>query len=253
MRSRKFATGMPRSGSRSSRSSSIARASFRRTRSNVPALRMRFAARRTLPLLWIFMVAGTACGAGTALAAKAPPFKVASRIPLGGEGGWDYVAVDPDAQRLFVTHNLRVQVIDLSTDHVAGEIPDTPGPHGVAIAADLGRGFVSCGRDSSVAIFDSKTLAPIGRIKLNARNPDAIAYDPVSKRVFTFNGGTSNSTVIDAATGNIVGTINLNGTPEFAVADGQGRIYANLEDQSAMIAIDTGTMQVVSRWPLKPG
>jgi len=211
------------------------------------ARRTRFAARTFLPSILTLALAGSA------LAASAPRFKVASRIPLGGEGGWDLVAVDPDAQRLFVTHNTRVQVIDLSTDHLAGEIPDTPGPHGVAIAADLGRGFVSAGRDSSVTVFDSKTLAVIGRIKLSSRNPDAITYDPVSKRVFTFNGGSANSTVIDAAAGNIVGSITLNGKPEFAVSDGKGRIYANLEDASALIAIDTNTLQVVSRWPLKPG
>jgi len=213
----------------------------------MPARRTRFAARTFLPSILALVVAGTA------LAANAPRFKVASRIPLGGEGGWDLVVVDPDAQRLFVTHNTRVQVIDLSTDHLAGEIPDTPGPHGVAIADDLGRGFVSGGRDSSVTIFDSKTLAVIGRIKLSSRNPDAITYDPVSKRVFTFNGGSANSTVIDAAAGNIVGSIALNGKPEFAVSDGKGKIYANLEDASALIAIDTNTLQVVSRWPLKPG
>jgi len=214
---------------------------------------MRFTARAFLPSLLVLMIAGAPRGAGIASAADAPRFKVASRIPLGGEGGWDCVAVDPVAQRLFVTHNTRVQVIDLSTDHAIGEIPDTPGPHGVAIAADLGRGFVTGGRDSSVTIFDAKTLNVISRIKLSSRNPDAITYDPASKRVFTFNGGSGNSTVIDAATGSIVGSIALDGRPEFAVSDGQGKIFANLEDQSAMIAIDTKTLQVVSRWPLKPG
>jgi DNA-binding beta-propeller fold protein YncE len=191
--------------------------------------------------------------AAGAHAAKSPRYKVDSRIPLGGEGGWDMVTIDPDGQRLYVTHNLRVQVIDLSTEHVMGEIPDTPGPHGVAIAGDLGRGFVSNGRDSSVTVFDSRTLAVIGRVQLEAKNPDAIAYDPVSKRVFTFNGGSGNTTAIDAATSGIVGTLSLDGRPEFAVADGKGMIYANLEDKSEVVAFDTQKLQVVSRWPLKPG
>jgi len=191
--------------------------------------------------------------AAGAHAAKPPRYHVESRIPVGGEGGWDMVTVDPDGQRLYVTHNLRVQVIDLSTEHVIGEIPDTPGPHGVAIAGGLGRGFVSNGRDSSVTVFDSRTLAVIGRIQLEARNPDAIAYDPVSKRVFTFNGGSGNTTAIDAATSGIIGTLALDGRPEFAVADGKGMIYANLEDESMVLAIDAQKLQVVSRWPLKPG
>lgn len=192
--------------------------------------------------------------AGHTKAADMPPrFKVQSHILLGGEGGWDLVTVDPEALRLYVTHSVRVQVIDLSTDHVAGEIPDTPGPHGVAIAGDLGRGFVSNGRDSSVTVFDSRTLTVIGRIKLAAKNPDAIAYDPVTKRVFTFNGGSGNTTAIDAATSSVVGSVDLGGRPEFAVADGKAMIYANLEDQSAIVAIDTQKLQVVSRWPLAPG
>lgn len=182
-----------------------------------------------------------------------PTFKIDMRIPVGGEGGWDLVAVDPETSRLYVTHNTRVQVIDLSTNRVVGEIPDTPGPHGVAIASDIGRGFVSCGRDSSVTVFDSKTLAVIGKIQLDSRNPDAIAYDPVSKRVFTFNGGSDNTTAIDAATSGIVSSLALDGRPEFAVADGKGTIFANLEDKSAIVAIDTQKLQVVSRWPIAPG
>jgi len=214
---------------------------------------------RVFLLSTVILAGATGALATKAQAAHARPadlpkqFKIDMKIPVGGEGGWDCVAVDPEASRLYVTHNVRVQVIDLSTNRVVGEIPDTPGPHDVAIAGDLGRGFVSNGRDSSVTVFDSRTLAAIGKIKLDSRNPDAIAYDPVSKHVFTFNGGSDNTTAIDAATNGIVGSLALGGRPEFAVADGRGMIYANLEDKSAIVAIDTQKLQVVSRWPIAPG
>lgn len=181
------------------------------------------------------------------------PTKVAHRILLGGEGGWDALTVDSETHRLFVTHGTRVQVVDVKTDKVLGEISDTPGVHGVALAGDLGRGFTSNGRDSSVTIFDLKTLAVLGRLKLPARNPDAIEYDPVTKRVFAFNGGSSSATAIDAATGTIAGSVALGGRPEFAVADGAGKMYVNLEDSSAVVAFDARTLEVLHRWPLAPG
>jgi DNA-binding beta-propeller fold protein YncE len=191
--------------------------------------------------------------ASAVLAADAPPFTVAHRILLGGEGGWDALTVDAATHRLFVTHATRVQVVDVKTDKVVGEIADTPGPHGVALAPDLGRGFTSNGRDSSVTVFDLKTLAVLGRLKLDARNPDAITYDPVSKRVFAFNGGSASASVIDAAADTLVGTVPLDGKPEFAAADGKGNLYANLEDSSAVVALDTRTLHVLHRWPLAPG
>ncbi len=188
-----------------------------------------------------------------AIGSGAPPFKVSHRIPIGGEGGWDALTIDAPTHRLFVTHATHVQVVDVKTDKVVGEIPDTPGPHGVALAPDLGRGFTSNGRDSSVTVFDLKTLAILGRLKLDARNPDAIAYDPVSKRVFVFNGGSSSASVIDASADTLVGSVPLAGKPEFAAADGAGRMYVNLEDSSAVVALDTRTLQVLHRWPLAPG
>jgi len=198
------------------------------------------------------LVLGLAAAA-TGFCADAPPFKVAHRILLGGEGGWDALTMDAPTHRLFVTHGTRVQVVDVKTDSVLGEVPNTPGVHGVALASDLGRGFTSNGRDSSVTIFDLKTLAVLGRIKLPARNPDAIQYDPVSKRVFVFNGGSASASVIDASAGTIVGSIPLGGKPEFATADGQGRMYVNLEDSSAVVAFDTRTLKVLDRWPVAPG
>ena len=191
--------------------------------------------------------------ASAALGAGEPPFKVAHRILLGGEGGWDALTVDGATHRLFVTHATRVQVVDVSTDKVVGEITNTPGAHGVALAPELGHGFTSNGRDSSVTVFDLKTLAVLGRIKLDARNPDAIAYDPVSKRVFVFNGGSTSASVIDAGADTLVGTVPLPGRPEFAAPDGKGGMYVNLEDSSAVVALDTHTLHVVHRWPLAPG
>jgi DNA-binding beta-propeller fold protein YncE len=188
-----------------------------------------------------------------AFGASAPHYKIVHRLLLGGEGGWDALTVDAPTHRLFLTHGTRVQVVDVKTDSVVGEIPDTPGAHGVALAPELHHGFTSNGRDSSVTMFDSRTLAVLDRIKLAARNPDAIEYDPASKRVFVFNGGSACATAIDAAAGRIVGTVPLDGKPEFAVADGKGTMYVNLEDSSAVLSFDTRTFQILHRWPLAPG
>jgi DNA-binding beta-propeller fold protein YncE len=185
--------------------------------------------------------------------AQTPGFHVSRRIPIGGEGGWDALTMDVPSHRLFVTHATRVEVVDVARDTVIGQIPDTPGPHGVALAPDLGRGFTSNGRDSSVTVFDLKSLAILDRVKIPERNPDAIEYDPVTHRVFTFNGGSANATAIDARTGHIVGSVPIGGKPEFAVADGKGVMYVNNEDSSEVVAFDTRTLKVLNRWPLAPG
>ena len=213
---------------------------------------MRRSSVKIIGLAAIFLLLGLS-RATTGLAADAPHYKVAHRILLGGEGGWDALTMDAPTHRLFVTHGTRVQVVDVKTDSVVGEIPDTPGVHGVALAPEFGRGFTSNGRDSSVTMFDLKTLAVLGRIKLDARNPDAIEYDPVSKRVFVFNGGSDNASVIDASAGSLLGSVPLNGKPEFAAADGMGGMFVNLEDSSAVVAFDTRTLRVLHRWPLAPG
>ncbi|MDQ6871740.1 MAG: YncE family protein [Gemmatimonadota bacterium] len=193
------------------------------------------------------LVASPAATAQTA----APGYHVVKKIPAGGEGGWDYMTADPDGNRLFLSRGTHAMVIDLGTDSVVGDIPNTPGIHGVALAPDLNRGFTSNGRDSSVTIFDYKTLAPIGVVKVPARGPDAIFYDPATKRVFTFNGGTKNATAIDATNGNVVGTVDLAGSPEGAAFD-NGRGYVNLEDKSQIAVFDPKTLAVLARWPLAP-
>jgi DNA-binding beta-propeller fold protein YncE len=174
------------------------------------------------------------------------------RIPLAGAVRWDYLTVDPPRRRLFVAHDSEVLVVDADSLAPTGRIPDTPGVHGVALAPDLGRGFTSNGRDSSVTVFDLASLRALGRLKATGRRPDAIAYDSVSRRVFTFNGGSGNATAFDARTGAVAGTIPLGGTPEFAVVDGRGRLFVNLEDRDLMLTLDTWTLQPVARRPLAP-
>ncbi len=203
-------------------------------------------ARLGVAVLIVFMVAGLGAQAA------APSYHVARTIALEGDGGWDYVTVDSAAHRAYVTHGIRVQVLDTQTGKVVGEIANTDGVHGVAIAAELGRGFTSNGRANTVTIFDLKTLAVIRAIAVTGENPDAIVYEPVSRRVFTFNGGTASATAIDAANSKVVGTVALPGKPEFAVADGRGRIFVNIQDKSLLATLDAQTLAVGARWPLAP-
>ncbi len=184
--------------------------------------------------------------------AQAPSYKVAKRFELGGDGGWDYLSVDAAARRIYVSRATRVMVVDADSGKLLGEIPDTPGVHGIAIANDLGRGFISAGRANSVTIFDLKTMAVISKVDVG-QNPDAILYEPKTKRVFTFNGRSNDSTVLDGAAGTVAGTIPLGGKPEFSVHDDKGTVYVNIEDKSEVAAIDAKTMKVTSRWSIAPG
>jgi YVTN family beta-propeller protein len=145
------------------------------------------------------------------------------------------------------------QVIDLKTGKLAGTIPDTKGIHGIAIASDLNKGFTSNGRDSSVTVFDLKTLQVTGRIIVTGANPDCILYDPYSQKIYTYNGRSSNATVIDAKENKVVATVPLDGKPEFSVSDGKGKIYVNIEDKSMINVIDAKTYTVISHWPIAPG
>lgn len=179
-------------------------------------------------------------------------YAVRRTVVTGGEGGWDYLVVDSDARRLYVTRGTHVQVFDADTLEPVGDIPDTPGVHGVALAPELGRGFISNGRANSITIFDLKTLRTIEEVKIAGRNPDAILYDPASKRVFAFDGRSADATVLDAAAGKVVATLPLGGKPEFATSDRAGRVYVNIEDKSELVAIDSGKSAVENRWPLAP-
>ena len=187
--------------------------------------------------------------------APAPPggsgYKVVKTVPIGGEGGWDYVYVDSDTRRVYISHGTHTVVMDADTHAKVGDIPDTQGVHGIAIASDLGRGFTSNGRSNDVTIFDLKTFKPIGNVKTDG-NPDAIVYEPVTKRVFTFNGRGKNATAINAADGTVVGTIPLGGKPEFAAVDGKGTIYVNNEDTSELHHLDAKDLKELHKWPLAP-
>ena len=206
------------------------------------------------------------CGAGVALSAaliagtfsrSAAPgsgpsgYKLVKTIPVSGDGFWDYLTVDNDARRLYISHGTHVQVMDTDTHAIVGEIPDTEGVHGIALAPELNRGFTSNGRANTVTIFDVKTLKTLGTVKAGT-NPDAIVYDRVTQRAFTMNGRSHDATAIHAADGIVAGTLALDGKPEFAVADGKGNIYVNIEDKSELVQFDAQKLKVLNRWPLKP-
>src|SRR5580692_10150356 len=176
----------------------------------------------------------------TPVAAAAPvvSYQLAQTYVLGGTGGWDYLTYDSDSHRLFVSRATHVMVVDPRTGSIAGDIPNTPGVHGIALAPNLGKGFTSNGADGTVTVFDLSTLATIATIQTGAKNPDGIAYDPASSRVFTFNGGSNDATVIDARTNAVVATIPLGGRPEFPAVDGRGMVYDNVESTSEIVSID---------------
>ncbi len=179
-------------------------------------------------------------------------YHVLKTFELGGEGGWDYLVAEPESARLFVSRSTHVMVIDTTTGKVAGDIPDTTGVHGIALAPELGRGFISNGKANTSTIFGLKTLATLGTVK-TGQNPDAILYEAVTKRVFTFNGRSSDATAFDAAKGDVLGTIELGGKPEFAVADGTGKVFVNIEDKSEVVELDAKELKVLARWPIAPG
>ena len=183
------------------------------------------------------------------VAAPAVTYHLARTVVLGGDGGWDYLSYDAVGKRLFIPRGTRVTVVDPATGKSLGEIANTPGVHGVALAQDQGKGFTSNGRDNSVSVFDLKTLQISATVSIDAKNPDAIVYDPASKRVFTGNGGSQNVTTIDAATNAVVGNVALPGRPEFAAA-GNAMVYFNIEDKNEIVAIDARKNAVVNTWPL---
>ena len=178
-------------------------------------------------------------------------YHVVATHTLGGDGGWDYVIMEPNGRRLFIGRQDRVMVVDPRTGRLLGEVPGIDGAHGVAIVEKAGHGFATSGRDSSIVMFDLKTLKVLGRTHA-AEDADAIIYDPASDRVFSFNGDAGSSTVLDPHTGKAVGSIDLGGKPEYGVADGKGRVFANIEDRGELVEIDPRAMKVVRRWSLAP-
>jgi YVTN family beta-propeller protein len=191
------------------------------------------------------------CGSA-ALEAAPPGYHILKKIPIGGDGGWDYLTMDSVARRLYVARSNRVMVIDVEEGKLVGEIPNTPGVHGVALVPARNRGFISAGGEGTVVVFDLKTLKETNRIKVG-QNPDAILYDPGTSRVYTCNGRSRDLTAIDAETEKVVGTVPLDARPETAVSDEKGRLFVNLEDKSEIAVIDARDLKVLHRWPLAPG
>ena len=176
---------------------------------------------------------------------------LAREVKIPGDGGWDYLTFDATANRVFVSHGTRIEVVDARKLTIIGAIDGTPGVHGIALAPDLGRGFISAGASGSVVVFDLKTLVRLGEIKTTGENPDAIVYEPSTRRVFTFNGRGRNVTAIDATNDQVLGTIVVDAKPEFAATDGAGHIFVNLEDRNSLAEIDATAMKVLHTWPLE--
>jgi YVTN family beta-propeller protein len=189
--------------------------------------------------------------AAAAFTAPAWAYRLTHEVRVPGDGGWDYLSVDSRGEHLFVSHGERVEVLDLKSLAPAGSIPGTPGVHGIALAEDLGRGYVSAGATGTIVVFDLKSLARITEIKTEGQNPDAILYEPKSHRVFAFNGRSKDVTAIDARTNQVIGKIALNAKPEFAVTDASGHIFVNLEDENSIAKIDPQALSVQSVWKLK--
>jgi DNA-binding beta-propeller fold protein YncE len=199
----------------------------------------------------VVTLAGSFLFAGFPQAAPGPSgYHVVKTIPIGGNGRWDYCVVDSAARRLYVSHGTHVVVLDADSGAVVGDIPDTLGVHGIAVATDLGRGFISAGRANAIIIFDLKTLKTLGTVKSGGMNPDAVYYDAGSKRVFAFNGRSANAIAVNAADGKVAGIIPVGGRPEFAAGDDQGHVFVNIEDKSQLLEIDAQKLSVLHRWPL---
>ena len=183
------------------------------------------------------------------LLAAPPGYHVLATYTIGGTGGWDYVAFDTAGHRLFVARQTRIQVIDPETGKVLGEIPGMSRAHGIAFAYEFGHGFATSGTDSTITMFDLKTLAVLGTAK-GQLDADAVLYDPASKRVFSFNGDSKSATAVDAQTGKVIGNIDLGAGPEFGVTAGDGKLYVNLEEDGNIAEIDAQAMKVTRKWEL---
>jgi hypothetical protein len=182
-----------------------------------------------------------------------PAYHYVQEIPIAGDTGWDYLSIDAEARRLYITHGTHIVVVDLDTESVVGDIPDTPGVHGFAIAHDLGKGFSSNGGESKVSVVDLKSLATLAKVATD-EGPDAIAYEPGHQEVYAFNGRGKSTTILSAASGQVVATVKLPGKPEFAAVDpAAGRMLVNIEDKNEVVAIDTTAHKIVGEWPIAPG
>jgi YVTN family beta-propeller protein len=176
-------------------------------------------------------------------------YKIVKKLPLEGAGRWDYVTVDPESHRVYIARATHVSVLDSDTGTVVGDIPDTPGVHGVAVASDLGIGFISEGGAGKVAVFDLKTFKVQSTIA-TGENPDSILYHPATHLLFVQNGKSKSTSVIDAKTQQVVATIPLNAKPEYFAYDENGNIFINLEDTHSIAVIDAASKKLKATWPM---
>ncbi len=208
---------------------------------------------RVLKVGGIVLLAMAIAGFAAAQAQKPAGYHLLKKHVLGGDGGWDYLALDGKTRLLYVTHGSAVEILNVDTGVKGEAIAGLQGVHGVAFAPERNCGYISNGRGNSVSVFDLKTHKVLEEVPSTGQNPDAIMYDAFSGRVFTFNGRTANATAIDAATNKVAGTVDIGGKPEFAVTDGKGTIFVNNEDKSEVVAFDAKTLQVKTRWAIAPG
>lgn len=185
------------------------------------------------------------------LAGAATNYELLKKVAVAGAGGWDYVIVDEAGRRVYIAHTTQVDVMDADSLALVGTIPNTPGAHGVAIASEFGRGYITAGKSDSVIPFDLKTLKAFPEIKVG-KKPDAIIYEPLTKRVYVMNGDSDSISVLNANDGALAGTIELGGGPEYGATDGKGNFYVNLEEKNETLHIDVNTLKVKERWPLAP-
>jgi YVTN family beta-propeller protein len=196
----------------------------------------------------VFLALSLACAS---LVFAAVSFELSKKIPIPGTGGWDYLTVDESARRVYISHSTQVDVVDADSLSIVRTIPNTPGVHGIALAPEFGRGYISAGKADSAVVFDLSTLKPLGQIKVG-KKPDAIIYEPLTKRIYVMNGDSDDITVLNAKDGAVLGTIALGGGPEFAVSDEKGSVYVNLEEQNQTLRIDVNSLKITARWPLAP-
>jgi len=178
-------------------------------------------------------------------------YHLIKKVKLGGTGGWDYLEVDPATHHIFISRGSHVIVVDPAQGKIVGDIPDTQGVHGIALADEFNKGFTTNGKTSDSTVFDLATLKVLGNAKTD-KDSDAVIYDSFSKRVFTFNGDANTASAIDAKSGKVVSTFALGGGPEFGASDGKGKIFVNLEDKSSLVRFDANTLKIENTWPLAP-
>jgi YVTN family beta-propeller protein len=199
----------------------------------------------------ILLTLTSVCSVSQATPDKNASYHIIRKISVGGQGGWDYLLIDPDTRRLYVSHSTQVEVVDIDSDKRIGNIPNTPGVHGIAIAPSGGQGYISNGKAASVTVFDTKSLKKVAEVPVGNK-PDAIIFDPSSSRVFAFNGADGTTTAINSTDNKVAGTVKVGASPEFAVADDTGFVFNNSEDESVLLKINAKELKVEQRWPLAP-